>query len=172
MSLNRIVQQSLDIQHNLQEVGRRADVPVVFIWDSHTGGTVKVPPFDRVYIELPADTPVGWVDGMDELWSHRHNLAIKWWEQVTAVDMNGSSCRCCGPDFSFSSNTLRQATATHRRCAYSNETHMYTEDPEIEGLPSIPLDQWLKRPHVLFIPLDVSKIDFTYNSKTPVYHTP
>ncbi len=87
--------------------------------DMHSGGGLKEPPYEYIYIEAPEDTA-------RVIFFNRfgHNP-----ERV--------SCTCCGEDYSIDSHlTLKRATAYQRGCAS-------LETPRNEqGLYEKPDDEW------------------------------
>ena len=66
-------------------------------WDMHSGGYVKVPPYDKIYIELP------------------EQAAIAYFENRFNQSPDDIACSCCGENFSVSEEvSLEEATDYHR----------------------------------------------------------
>ena len=70
-------------------------------WDMHSGGTTKEN-FEKCYIEAPEDEAI---DIFISIFGH-HPESV--------------ACECCGENYSISeSETLAEATAYHRGCAFT-----------------------------------------------------
>jgi hypothetical protein len=101
--------------------------------DMHSGGPAKVRGAENIYIEA------------------RQRVAIEVFERVFSRDPNNVTCYCCGEDYSISEHdTLAQATAYARGCAYDHATKSYVESPatwrEYKAL-----DQYLADPNVIVV---------------------
>ena len=103
-------------------------------WDMHSGGGSKEPQ-DKIYIQAPED----------EAKIIFYNLLGHNPERV--------SCTCCGEDYSISEcESLQEATAYHRNCAYENGG--YVERPNREygnNRPLTKLEDYVKQDDVLVI---------------------
>lgn len=101
--------------------------------DMHSGGDAKTK-FDKWYIEAP----------LEQAKVIFYNLSGRNPDQVT--------CTCCGDDYSYSeSNSLHQATAYDRGCAYSAKLHRYLNRPAKKSTwpkPYETLEDYLKRPDI------------------------
>ena len=96
-------------------------------WDMHGGGSTKVPPFDKIYIE-----------------------AIK--REATSVfygrfgfDPNRTSCSCCGPDYSISEyNSFKKASSYQRNDVDSDwpsfgkiqSVYIYKKRDDVKVIPA------------------------------------
>lgn len=70
-------------------------------WDMHSGGGTKVPPFEKIYVQLP--------DGADP---------VVVFQNLFGRNPNRVTCTCCGEDYSIDSgDSLRQLTGYQRGCA-------------------------------------------------------
>jgi len=68
-------------------------------WDMHSGGGLKEPPYEKIYIELPRDA------------------AIAEFKRRFGHDPTNVACQCCGQNYSISTDvSLKQATGHHRNC--------------------------------------------------------
>jgi hypothetical protein len=123
--------------------------------DMHSGGGCKEKPYEHIYIEAPqAEAEVIFYNRF------KHNP-------------NRITCTCCGEDYSINEHeTLEQATAFERNCAYSKDgyvekqnestrrfvdgakndvfvwNHYLDENP---GSKYMTLEVYLKQPNILVI---------------------
>ena len=68
-------------------------------WDMHSGGNLKEPPYEKIYIELPREPAIA--EFIDRFGHDPTNVA----------------CQCCGQNYSISTDvSLKQATGYHRNC--------------------------------------------------------
>jgi hypothetical protein len=105
-------------------------------WDMHSGGGAKEPQ-TLIFIEKPEEIA-------KVVFYNRfgHNP-----ERVT--------CTCCGQDYSISeTETLEQATAYHRNCAWSDTENKYLEVLSTRWASEEKyrtVEEFEKEPHVLYI---------------------
>jgi hypothetical protein len=90
--------------------------------DMHSGGSTKLPPFQRIYIQIP--------DGVDPKTVFYN---------VTGRNPDRVTCTCCGADYSYGDepDTLQQATGFDRNCDFDRETDMYIEKGRYGSLISV-----------------------------------
>jgi hypothetical protein len=106
-------------------------------WDMHSGGGLKEGDYDRIYIEAPEEEA-------KVIFYNRfgHNP-----ERVT--------CTCCGDDYSISEyDSLAEASAYHRNCAWSYEDDTYVEAPERryrKDRPLISVEEYCAKNSVLVV---------------------
>ena len=96
-------------------------------WDMHSGGGQKLD-WAHIYIEAPQDqAEIIFYNRFDR---NPHRV----------------TCTCCGSDYSLSeSQTLREATAFHRGCAYDDKKKEYVEQANTKYRQKyIPLTTFLK----------------------------
>ena len=105
-------------------------MPWTQFWDMCSGGRIKEPPYEKIYIEAPEETAI-----LVFYNRFKHNP-----ERIT--------CTCCGEDYSITeSKSFAQATAYNRGCKWSDSLKKYVES---EGCTSVA--DYKKRPDVLVIP--------------------
>lgn len=102
-------------------------------WDMHSGGGQKEQ-WSKIYIEAPEDAA-----------------------RIVFYNRFGHSpdrvtCTCCGEDYSADeSETLEQATAFHRDCAWEGEGYVEKQDPERTYTKYRTLEQYLAEGDALVI---------------------
>ena len=104
--------------------------------DMHSGGGMKEPPYEYIFIEAPEDEA-------KVIFYNRfgHNP-----ERVT--------CTCCGDDYSISENkTIKEATAYDRGCRWDKKKKGCVEkaDKERTWNKYMTVEQYKKNENVLFI---------------------
>jgi hypothetical protein len=137
--LERLVQMGdLDAMERLEVLRRRrGPTPWTQFWDMHTNGFSKTK-WDKIYIQAPEAE------------------AVIIFQNITGRSPYGSSCSCCGPDYSISeSETLRAATAYHRNCC-SDEKLGYLEQGDsrrtfTQASAYQKLEEYVRLPGVLVI---------------------
>jgi len=71
-------------------------------WDMHSGGSLKEPPYDKIYIEISRE------------------VAERVFQAKFGHNPNRVTCTCCGEDYSISDyDTLEEASAYHRNCIWA-----------------------------------------------------
>lgn len=99
------------------------------LYDMHSGGDLKVPPYRFIFIEGP------------------ESLAAAVYESRYGRSIYNITCNCCGADYSiYEGMTLLEITAYDRGCRYDRifrEYRIFTTGEHIEN--------FLKRPDVLMI---------------------
>lgn len=104
--------------------------------DMHSGGGCKESPYEKILIEAPKkEAKVIFYNKFG------HNP-----ERVT--------CTCCGDDYIISEHdTLEQATAYDRGCAYDDKLRQYVEKESTEQYrkPYLTIEQYKNLPDVLII---------------------
>jgi hypothetical protein len=81
------------------------------IYDMHSGGGTKEPPYEHIYIEAPEDE------------------AISVFYSKFGHNPNRITCTCCGQDYSiYDGESLEQLTGYHRGCAYDRLAQEYLEE--------------------------------------------
>src|SRR5688500_13034581 len=111
-------------------------------WDMHGGGTTKVKPFDKIYIETAED-----------------EAKVVFFNPL-GVNPEQISCGCCGEDYSIDDGeSLDQLTAFHRNCGWDEKAKAWGEfrDPRFtqhgdDYRPYITPEEYAKQPDVLIIP--------------------
>jgi hypothetical protein len=104
------------------------------LWDMHSGGGLKLPPWHYIYIELPEAE------------------ATAYFEQRFERDPYNETCDTCGPDYCFAeAEDLAQLTAYHRGCAWDSATEQWCEEPRYTSQPVVSVDQYIEQPDVLVI---------------------
>lgn len=106
-------------------------------WDMHSGGGQKLD-WGHIYIEAPEAEARGT------------------FEKLFGRDPNHVTCNCCGEDYSVSEEeSLEQASAYQRHCAFDQATGKYVEqgDPTYAkyGQNHIPLADYVTRPDVRIV---------------------
>jgi len=105
-------------------------------WDMHSGGGCKEKPYEHIYIEADGDA------------------AEIIFQNKFGHNPNRVSCTCCGADYVIdTTETLEQASAYHRGCAFENNA--YVERPaagKLEWHTFRTVDEYRKLPDVLIIP--------------------
>lgn len=80
--------------------------------DIHSGGGIKEPPYEYIYIELPEGEAIEAF--MDRFGHHPHTV----------------SCMCCSKNYSiYEKDSFTQITAYHRGANYDKENSRYFEKP-------------------------------------------
>ena len=106
----------------------------VEFWDMYSGGHLKLEPYEQIYIEASS---------IEE--------AIEIFYNKFGIDPYNITCSCCGIDYEINSHeSLKQLTAFHRNCEWSEEKGCYIEKPDKYG-EYISLRKYLRRPDVLVI---------------------
>lgn len=114
--------------------------------DMHSGGGLKVPPYEYIYIEAPEEK------------------AIEIFEKKFNRNPFNITCSCCGEDYSTNEKLhLDQLTGYERGCLHigSIESGIYRYIEKGDTIPEgwqlrdqafrpkyIPLDEYLKQPHI------------------------
>lgn len=102
-------------------------------WDMHSGGYLKEPPYNQIYIEAePNEARV--------IFYNRFGHSP---DRVT--------CTCCGTDYAVDSGTLQQVTGYHRGCAYGDDGYIEKPDGKYAFTPYRTVEEFLEEPEVLFI---------------------
>lgn len=103
--------------------------------DMHSGGGLKESPFKYIYIEAPEDEA-------KVIFYNRFGHSP---ERI--------SCTCCGEDYSIHpEESLQQATAYERRCAYDSKSKKYIEKPDKDYIGEyITFEQYLTKADILII---------------------
>jgi hypothetical protein len=87
------------------------DATITRFKDGHSGGGTMTP-YERIWIEAPEE------------------IAAEIFQLRLGVSPYGTSCTCCGPNFSIEEEEdLWQATGYERNCAFSREEDRYIEEP-------------------------------------------
>jgi hypothetical protein len=111
--------------------------------DMHSGGDAKIERdgYDQnfIYIESPTE-----------------KLGIAIFEKLYDRDPDNITCECCGQDYSvgFEEDIIR-ATAYERGCDWDESGKNYIEKARYSDYQS--LEEYLKNPHITFIPWDKAK---------------
>lgn len=116
-------------------------------WDMHSGGGCKEPPYEMIIIEADSQKQAEII--FYNRFGHNHN-------RIT--------CTCCGEDYAVDfEEDIAQLTGYHRKCKSvyydtkgrpaSSYKRGYTSKYE-DTKGSIPLEKYLDRKDVLFIPAD------------------
>lgn len=111
------------------------DKPWTRFNDMHSGGGLKTD-FAYIYIEAPEPE------------------AIRIFEDRFGRNPSHVSCHCCGEDFSIrQADSLAEATAYERGCAYDGTIHSYVEKPDqmLSSSKYVTLDEYVKREGILVI---------------------
>lgn len=109
------------------------DTGWTLFWDMHSGGSAKVEPYDKIYIEMP------------------QAAAESYFEQRFGRDPYEVTCDCCGEDYSVSfAATLDEISAYHRGCAYETGVG-YVDRPCYADTTVVPVQEYEARPDVLVI---------------------
>lgn len=118
------------------------------IMDMHSGGDLKFPPYEFIYIESPEREA-------EIIFYNRfhHNL-------------NHVTCNCCGSDYAVHSGhrSLKDATAFQRGCKFNQEKKRYIEEPADYVQKLIPLNEYIKLPSILII----EKSQITDRDRRPI----
>ena len=102
--------------------------------DMHSGGSIKIEPYEQIYIELP------------------RKEAIKYFERRFDRDPYNITCTCCGEDYSVSEDdSLQQASGYYRGCKYDQRTRKYIEESRYSFKSFTPLEDYLEQESVLVI---------------------
>lgn len=127
-------------------------------WDMHSGGGLKEPPYDKIYIE--AEQAVAERVFYTRFGHNPHRV----------------TCTCCGSDYSIDDGeSLKQMTAYHRNCRYDDVQKKWVEerDPNLSKYsddpawrPYLTVDEYAKQENVLVITAD-EITDEERNSPSP-----
>lgn len=102
--------------------------------DMHSGGSTKENGYNYIYINKPEDA------------------ACEFFEKKFGHDPFEVTCDCCGADYSVTEyETLAEATAYERGCAYIGDEYIEQGDPERTYRPHVPLEEYLKCKDVLVV---------------------
>lgn len=110
-------------------------------WDMHSGGSLKVPPYSKIYIQADEET------------------ARRIFEERFGRDPDHVTCNCCGPDYSVNEfDSLAEATAFHRNVdiedgveVWRNRDCTYLTNPESDQWRQWGLTEYCLRKDVLVI---------------------
>jgi hypothetical protein len=104
--------------------------------DMHSGGGLKFPPYEEIYVEAEDSTQ-----------------ALATFEKTTGENPHSVACDCCGENYSFDDDgdtTLAEASGYSRGC--DNDGTRYVEAPSKRLWPRYQtLEAYLARPDVLVI---------------------
>lgn len=79
----------------------------------HSGGSTKVKPYNKLYMEAPQR--IAEIVFYNRFGRNPHRI----------------TCTCCGEDYSLSEyDSLEQASAYHRNCAYDKKEERWIEQPD------------------------------------------
>ena len=104
--------------------------------DMHSGGGLKTK-WAHVFVESDSEAE-----------------AIDIFRERIGRDPDHVTCSCCGEDYSVSTeDTLEQATAYERNCAWDGAKHRWVErgDPARAWAKYVPIEEYEKREDILIL---------------------
>lgn len=103
--------------------------------DMHSGGKLKLPPYQYIYLEAPSE-----------------HEATELFTSYFGISPFNTTCKCCGQDFYIEDfESFDEASAYQRRCEWNGKKYIL-ESAKISTV------QYLKKKSVLFIPYSILKI--------------
>jgi len=110
-------------------MNKETQIPWTTFWDMHSGGKLKEPPYNQIYIQAP------------------EKEAIAVFYNRFGHDPNRITCTCCGNDYVIDEeDDIIKASGFHRGCECTDEGYIEEPSTDYPLHEFVPIEEFLENP--------------------------